>query len=94
MTGWYTFDTLVHMTTLKKRIQITLNPEAEKFISAISKRDKLPVGTKAAQLIEMALEIEEDAYWGKMAEERLKNTKTFYSHEQVLKRLQNKANKK
>lgn len=82
------------MTTLKKRIQITLNTEAEKFISAISKRDKMPVGTKAAQLIEMALEIEEDAYWGKMAEERLKNTKTFYTHEQVLNRLQNKTNKK
>jgi predicted DNA-binding protein len=75
------------MTTLKKRIQVTLNSETEKIMSAISKRDKTPIGTKAAELIEIALEIEEDAYWSKMAEERLAQTKTFYTHEQMLKKI-------
>jgi predicted DNA-binding protein len=59
------------MPTLKQRINITTNKETSFLLKKIAKRDGVPVATKAAQLLEDALEILEDRYFAAIAEERL-----------------------
>lgn len=84
-------DTLVihyilssRMPTTKKRLNITLPEDLEEMLMKLSKRDKVPVATKAVQLIHLAMEIEEDDYFTEVAERRLKNKKAKYvSHQQV-----------
>jgi hypothetical protein len=60
------------MATNKTRLQITLAPDIGPAIKLLAKRDKVPAATKAAQLLRQALEIEEDIYLSKIADERLK----------------------
>ncbi len=71
------------MATIKKRINITLSADMETAITQIAKRDRVPEATKAAELIEKALMIEEDVIWDRLAEARLKNTKKWLTHKQV-----------
>ena len=58
------------MATAKKRLNITLPKEARLYVKKLALRDQVPEATKAAQLVQMALEIEEDAYFAKIADER------------------------
>lgn len=48
------------MATTKERILVTLTPEMAKELRIISKREKTPRATAAAQLIRRALEDDED----------------------------------
>ena len=73
------------MATTKKRINITLSPELERALTAISKRDKMPEATKAALLIESALLIEEDSVWEALALARDTKNAKFVSHEEAWK---------
>ena len=68
------------MTTLKKRINITLPKEVDKALSALAKRDQVPQATKALHLVETALELEEDYALSKIVEERDKKGAKFVSH--------------
>ncbi len=70
------------MSTSKKRINVTLPKETVIFLQHIAVRDEVPPATKAAQLIERALEIEEDEYFSKLAEQRDTPDATFFSHEE------------
>lgn len=72
------------MATTKKRINVTLSEYAEKTIAAIAKERKVPQATVAAQLIEGAIELQEDWALAKLADERAshKNTK-YISHDKV-----------
>lgn len=70
------------MPTSKKRINISLSKETAVFLKKISLRDDVPQATKAAELLEKAMEIEEDEYFSKMAEERLKKNAGWISHEE------------
>lgn len=71
------------MATTKKRINITLPPAEEEALSKLAKRDRVPEATKAAQLLRLALKIEEDEVWDSLASERdMKNTK-FISHKEA-----------
>ncbi len=60
-------------TLTKKRLNITLSTDMRNFLNEISKRDKIPVATKAASLLEFALDIEEDYFLNKLAIKRDKN---------------------
>ncbi len=71
------------MPTIKKRINITLSPEIEGMLSDIARRDNVPEATKAASLLEIALEIEEDEAWEKMARKRDTKNARFVSHEKA-----------
>ncbi len=73
------------MPTTKRRLNITLDPEMERALSILSKRDKVPEATKVIQLLERAIEIEEDAIWSAIGEDRLKKTKKWLSHDEVWK---------
>lgn len=58
------------MPTIKKRINVSLSKPIVLFLELIARRDEVPPATKAAELIEKALEIEEDAYWSKIGDAR------------------------
>jgi len=71
------------MATTKKRIYISVSDAVEESLHALAVRDQVPQATKAVELLELALEIEEDAYFAKIVQERLKGTPTFVSHEEA-----------
>ncbi len=70
------------MPTSKKRLNITLPKHLALFLARIAVRDNLPQATKAAQLLERALAIEEDEYFSHVADERVKKNTGFVSHEE------------
>lgn len=75
------------MSTVKSRINITADREVELAITRAAKRDQMPVATKAAELLRLALELEEDLVLGTMAEARLKDKKAKYlSHAEFWRR--------
>ena len=71
------------MTTTKKRINVTLPSDLEEALSAVAQRDGVPEATKAAELLRLALEIDEDMLLEKVASDRYKNSKGFLSHKEV-----------
>ncbi len=73
------------MATTKRRLNISLSPELNRALSAIAKRDKMPEATKAAELIEAALLVEEDSVWEMLASSRDTKNAKFISHEEAWK---------
>ncbi|MFA6463744.1 MAG: hypothetical protein WCV55_01930 [Candidatus Paceibacterota bacterium] len=73
------------MPTIKHRINITTDPALVEALKKIALRDKMPIASKATQLIEFAIEIEEDIALGEIVENRLKNKVKFVSHESAWK---------
>ena len=73
------------MPTKKKRFHITVSKDAAVFIKKIALRDEVPESTKISQLLEKALELEEDEYFSKLAEERDTPDAKFISHEEAWK---------
>jgi hypothetical protein len=83
-----TSDTLVihfkNMATTKRRLNITLSPEADALISMIAKRDKVPAATKVSELIAISLALEEDKAFASLGDARLKKKGTkWLSHKEV-----------
>ena len=68
------------MPTQKKRLNITLPKHLAVFLQQISLRDDVPQATKAAELLSRALELEEDGYFGALAEKQDKSNARFVSH--------------
>jgi hypothetical protein len=60
------------MATLKRRINISADKDVESSLVSAAKRDGVPVATKAAELLRLALEIEEDLALAAVAEQRMK----------------------
>jgi hypothetical protein len=71
------------MPTTKKRINISLSPDLDIMLSRVAKRDNLPEATKAVNLLEFALEIEEDLILDKIANDRDTLGARFMTHKQV-----------
>jgi hypothetical protein len=70
------------MATTKKRINITLPPLIEDAVIRMAKNDSVPVATKASELLEFALAIEEDIVLDDLAKTRDSKVK-FISHEKA-----------
>lgn len=68
------------MSTTKQRLNISLPNDAKEALLNIAKRDQMPAATKAARLIEIGMEIEEDAIWDKIATSRDTKKTIFRSH--------------
>lgn len=68
------------MATAKHRLNVSLPFRVDKALQHISTRDHMPVATKAAQLLELALEIEEDEIFNSIASERDTKAARFVSH--------------
>lgn len=72
------------MPTDKKRVNVTLTKPMYTALSQLAKRDDVPFATKAAQLLEEALELQEDIVFGNLARQReLKGDVSYIPHEQV-----------
>ena len=71
------------MSTAKSRINISLPDDVKKTLISIAKRDQMPAATKAARLIEIGMEVEEDDSWDKIAASRDNENSVFHSHVKV-----------
>ena len=71
------------MATIKKRINISLSPNLDIMLSRVARRDNMPQATKAAHLLGIALEIEEDIAFDKIAGERDTKNARFFTHKQA-----------
>ncbi|MFA5997765.1 MAG: hypothetical protein WC791_04790 [Candidatus Paceibacterota bacterium] len=71
------------MTTIKKRINLSIGSDVEKMLSILAKRDAVPQATKATELLRLALEIEEDQVWANVAGVRDTKSARFISHEKA-----------
>jgi len=71
------------MATTKKRVIISVSRSVEQALELLAKRDQVPQATKAAHLLETALEIEEDQVWNQIAGERDTKNAHFVSHKKA-----------
>jgi antitoxin component of RelBE/YafQ-DinJ toxin-antitoxin module len=69
------------MLTIKQRLNITTDRATRSILARIAKRDRVPLATKAAQLLRNALELEEDIALAKIANERFLKKGKFIPHE-------------
>jgi len=73
------------MPTSKKRINISLPKDIEEALIYLSERDDEPQATKAVKLIRLAIEIDEDEAFNKLAENRDTKKSKFISHKDAWK---------
>ena len=73
------------MPTIKSRINISLPDEVKEMLCKLAKRDRIPEATKAARLLEFALEIEEDSVWNAIASKRDAKKVHYISHSKAWK---------
>ncbi len=71
------------MSTIKKRINVSIESSIDEMLKRVAKRDGVPQATKAAELLRVALEIEEDQVWTSFAEKRDNKSARFVSHEKA-----------
>jgi len=71
------------MPTTKTRLNITLSPVVEAVIKQLAKRDKISRAGKVTELLQIALEIEEDRVWDELAFKRDSGRTKFISHEKA-----------
>lgn len=67
----------------KKRIYISVSPVVEKALNLISAEKNTPLATTASNLLEIALEIEEDKVWDEIALSRKNSKNKTYSHKEA-----------
>lgn len=68
------------MATTKNRLNVSLSRDIDTALSELSRRDNMPRATKAADLLRVALELEEDQVWDKRAGARDTLRARFVSH--------------
>ncbi len=73
------------MPTAKNRINVSVSDELNSALKKLAHRDQVPTATKAKWLLEVALEIEEDEVWNKIATERAQIKSKFLSHKHAWK---------
>ncbi len=72
-----------YMPTTKKRVNVSLSDNVDFVLEKLSKRDNMPKATKAAQLIDVALELEEDQFLDEVASARDTKKAKFVSHKKA-----------
>ncbi|MEK7669509.1 MAG: hypothetical protein AAB350_02910 [Patescibacteria group bacterium] len=73
------------MPTLKQRINITVNADTGWALKKLARMYKMPIATKAGELLEQALEQEEDLIWAEIADKRSREKVKYIPHEIVWK---------
>ena len=71
------------MTTVKKRVNVSLSKTLNEALGKLSKRDQVPQATKAAELLRLAIEFEEDEVLDNLASKRDEPTSKFISHKKA-----------
>lgn len=62
-----------------------MSDDVRRALTSLAHRDHIPEATKAAHLLEAALEIEEDQVWNRLAEKRDTNKANYLSHKKAWK---------
>ena len=73
------------MPTTKHRINITATPVVEAALRKLAKLDRVPVASKAAELLERALDMEEDIALAHIVDIRMKRPARFIEHDAAWK---------
>ena len=73
------------MPTTKTRLNISLPDDVRNALSRLARRDRVPQATKAARLLETALELEEDQVWDAIAKQRDVKNARYLSHDKAWK---------
>jgi hypothetical protein len=73
------------MPTIKARINISLSKPLRQELLRLARRDEVPQATKAAHLLETALEMEEDRVWDSIAASRDSKKTRFVPHSKAWK---------
>lgn len=71
------------MPTIKKRINITVDDELSHSLDRLSKKENRTLSAVCLQLIERAIELEEDLYFSRKADQRLEKGKGRVSHKKA-----------
>ena len=71
------------MPTSKKRTNLVLSSELDTALTHLAKRDNVPKATKATELLKIAIKIEEDEVWDKLAQERDNEDSNFVTHKKA-----------
>lgn len=71
------------MATTKKRVNISVTSDVDKAITKLARRDNVPQATKAAELLRIGLEVEEDMLLDRIATERYSTRDATLSHDKV-----------
>ena len=71
------------MPTTKKRVNISVSEFTENILSKLAKRDEVPQATKAAELIRIAIELEEDLVFDATASKRDTKGVKFIPHKKA-----------
>jgi len=74
------------MSTTKTRINISVSKAEEQILAELARRDHMPRATKARDLMRVAMEIEEDIAFARLAEERDVPGAKWISHEEFWKK--------
>ena len=75
------------MATKKPRFNVTMEPQEEKFLAALAKKEHKSISSLMRELVLEALERREDMSLSSLAYERLKESKEAQSHEKIWKDL-------
>lgn len=73
------------MPTTKTRINISVSDDVRETLHKLARRDRIPQATKAARLLETALELEEDHVWDERAKQRDVKNARYISHDKAWK---------
>jgi hypothetical protein len=73
------------MPTAKRRISITPDQALFDELERLARRRKLPVSSVSLELLQRALELEEDAHFSRVADERLVRNEKRVPHERAWK---------
>ncbi len=68
------------MPTAKKRINVTIDDETYKALEKLSEKRAKSISSVSLNLIEQALELQEDSHFSRIADERLTKKEKRISH--------------
>jgi len=71
------------MVTKYNRTMVTLSKETKEFLEHVAKEKKQSISATASELLEFALDLQEDMYFSKLADERTKQPYETLSHKEV-----------
>jgi len=73
------------MPTAKKRINITVDDELFDALESLSNKKRKSISGTSLDLIEKAIELEEDSYFSRVADERLSKSQKRIPHSKAWK---------
>ncbi len=73
------------MPTTKHRITITVGDDVHSALDGLSRRRKRALSSVGLELIERALELEEDAHFARVADDRLARSEKRVPHDRAWK---------